>query len=228
MIHHSNVTAANISMFKQDPSIFTQLVWCAINTCMCNNFPAFLWASKRAPRKSRNKWGWSLKEDFLNNLEYRRYPTVSNQWQTSTAELCEQYKRLSLIQKHLIMDEGRHLWKLFTVWGGRHVNRWPFPLSQWQSRVTLQNCWQQKIFLQQTDRAAVTHRESRHPLRYRQPCVCVCMCVCNCVLVWQVWINKRYVSRGETQTLRSKKGNDGGSALTTAVWVCRYKRHLKG
>lgn len=84
---------SNISMFKQDLSIFTRLVWCAINTCTCNNFPAFLWASKRAPRKSRDKWGWSLKEDFLNNLEYRRYPTVSNQWQTSTAELCERYKR---------------------------------------------------------------------------------------------------------------------------------------
>lgn len=215
----------NISTFKQGLSIFTP-VWCAINTCMCNNFSAFLWASKRALRKSRDKWVWSLKEDFLNNLEYRRYPTVSNQWQTSTAELCERYKRLSLIQKHLIMDEGRHLWKLFTVWGGRHVNRWPFPLSQWQSRVTLQNCWQQKIFLQQTDRAAVTQR--RAVTRWDTASQCVCACVRNCVLVWQVWINKRYMSRGETQTLRSKKGNDGGSALTTVVWVCRYERYLKG
>lgn len=54
----------NISMFKQDLSIFTRRVWCAINTRMCNNFPAFLWASKRAPGKGRDKWVWSLKEDF--------------------------------------------------------------------------------------------------------------------------------------------------------------------
>lgn len=70
-----------------------------------------------------------------------------SQCQTTTPDLRVQNKRLSLIQRQLIMDEGRHHWKLFTVWGGRHMNRWPFPLAQWQSRVTLQNCWQQKIFL---------------------------------------------------------------------------------
>lgn len=129
-----------------------------------------------------------------------------------TAELHEPYERLSLIQKLSIMDEGRHLWKLFTVWGGRRMNRWPFPLWRWQSRVTLQNCQQPRIFQQQTDTsrchsASPCWDAASGRVRAR---VLVRVC-CNCALAWQVWINERYVSR------------EGGGMGGGGVVACRRR-----
>lgn len=130
------------------------------------------------------------------------------------------------------MEEGRHLGKLFTVWGGRRMNRWPFPLWRWQSRVTLQNCRQPRIFQQQrrhkppvTQRRDVTllRRGESTCARARARCARAC---CNCALAWQVWINERCVSRGgETQTSRSEEGYDGGLALTTAARACARRAH---